>query len=188
MPADQVDGKRVQLISAEADAAPIVNASVSDPYIAIRRADGRASFFVGDPVERKVSQVQIGSEEVGHALYLQVGGTDRQGEQTRYQAIDVFTDSTGVYRTFEPSSSTSSAAADAASLRTAAIRMGQQARMQLTDQQIKRLQEEKPAISAEEVSAEQALHAARGTQWLATLTHDGQLQVGSVLPPKCMYA
>ncbi len=45
--------------------------------------------------------------------------------------------------------------------------------MQLTDQQIKRLQEEKPAISAEEVSAEQALHAARGTQWLATLTMVG---------------
>lgn len=106
------------------------------------------------------------------------------------QAIDVFSDSTGVYRTFEAGASTVTgnaageadgmdgiAASASSASRTAAIRMGQQARMQLTDQQLKRLQEEKPAITEGETTAEAALHSAQGSQWLAILTQAGQLQV-----------
>lgn len=49
--------------------------------------------------------------------------------------------------------------------------------MQLTDQQIKRLQEEKPAISLEEPGVEMTLNSGRGTHWLAVLTETGELQV-----------
>lgn len=97
------------------------------------------------------------------------------------QAIEVFSDLSGIYRTFEASASSGidSARFDgpATASRSTAIRLGQQSRMQLTQQQIKRLQDEKPAISVETGTAESAMHANRGTQWLAVLTKTGEFQV-----------
>ena len=49
--------------------------------------------------------------------------------------------------------------------------------MQLTAQQIERLQNEKPAISAEEPSIQATMNASQGSQWLALVTNRGQLQV-----------
>ena len=51
--------------------------------------------------------------------------------------------------------------------------------MQLTVEQIQRLQDEKPAISVEAPSMETAMNVARGTQWLAILTMSGELQVSA---------
>jgi len=87
----------------------------------------------------------------------------------------VFADTTGIYRTFE-----AARAEQSATQRSNAIRAGQQSRMQLTQQQIQRLQDEKPAITAETTVTEQALDEARGTQWLAALTTSGELQIRSL--------
>ena len=37
----------------------IVTASISDPYIAIKRVDGSIMFFVGDTVARQVSETLL---------------------------------------------------------------------------------------------------------------------------------
>ena len=104
------------------------------------------------------------------------------------QAIEVFTDNTGVYRTFEATHGEGPQANGSTAARSTAIRSGQQSRLQLTQQQIKRLQDEKPAISVEAPSMEAAMNAARGTQWLALLTNNGDLQVcGSATTPTGSY-
>lgn len=51
--------------------------------------------------------------------------------------------------------------------------------MQLTTEQIKRLQDEKPAISGTKEEGTDGMGVERGTQWLAVLTGDGELQVRS---------
>jgi len=53
------DGKMIQSISSNEDRSPIVSASIQDPYIAIKRADGSCSFFAGDPVSRTIAETLI---------------------------------------------------------------------------------------------------------------------------------
>lgn len=148
------DGKKQTCIFT-ADSQPIVSASISDPFIAIRLADGTVYTFVGDSLARQIAQVD-------HEL-------------PSCQSIEVFSDTSGIYRSFEAGGSGPSAAQ-----RSTAIRSGQQSRMQLTQQQIQRLQDEKPAISADAQSMESAMNAAKGTQWLAVLTAEGDLQIRSL--------
>ena len=148
------DGKKqTSIFSAEAE--PIVSASISDPFIAIRLADGTIHTFIGDSISRQISPIT-------HDLSL-------------CQSVEVFSDPSGIYRSFEAGVSGPSA-----EQRMTAIRSGQQSRMQLTQQQIQRLQAEKPAISADAQSMESAINAAKGTQWLAVLTIDGDLQIRSL--------
>jgi hypothetical protein len=47
----------------------------------------------------------------------------------------------------------------------------------LTQAQIQRLHEEKPAISIDQPTAENAMNASKGSQWLVCLTTSGELQV-----------
>lgn len=101
------------------------------------------------------------------------------------QAIEVFTDTTGIYRTFEQSSAslagTSAGQANGAGVRGPnSTSHAPGPSRQTTEQQIQRLQEEKPAISAHVQSADEAVHSTKGTQMLAVLMTDGELQVRSV--------
>lgn len=103
--------------------------------------------------------------------------TVKQGDLS-VQAIEVFSDPTGIYRSFEAQSNDpSSPAADGPSTRSTAIRQGQQSRMQLTTEQIERLQNEKPAITAEEPTIQTTMNASSGSQWLALVMSSGRLQV-----------
>ncbi|EIW66021.1 hypothetical protein TREMEDRAFT_70300 [Tremella mesenterica DSM 1558] len=153
------DGKTQQSIGNEGE--EIVSASISDPYVVIRRVNGSGSMFVGDTVARQLSEVKIPSDSL----------------QPPYQAIEVFSDTTGIYRMFEASDLDNLKDHTARSI---AIRQGHQNRMQLTQDQIKRLQEEKPAISADAPSTEMAMNAARGTQWLALLSAAGRFEIRSL--------
>ncbi|KAK4687316.1 cleavage and polyadenylation specificity factor subunit 1, partial [Tremellales sp. Uapishka_1] len=161
------DAKVLQEV-VRSDASPIINASIADPFVTILRLDGSASFFVGDPSGRT----------------LQEASFTPGSKQPDCQAIQVFTDDSGIYRTFEAASKevphSASHANGSVTARTTAIRTGQKARMQLTDQQIKRLQEEKPAISAEKPSVQTAMNSSRGSQWLVVLTVFGDLQIRSL--------
>jgi len=148
------DGKKQTTIFTSEDE-PIVSASISDPYIAIRLTDGTVHTFVGDSVARQISRVE-------HDL-------------PPCQSAEVFSDASGIYRSFE-----AGVAGPSAAQRSTAIRSGQQSRMQLTQQQIQRLQDEKPAISADAQSMESAMNVAKGTQWLAVLTGEGDLQIRSL--------
>ena len=148
------DGKLQETIFTSHDL-PITSASISDPYVVIRLADESVQFFSGDSVARRVSLVE-------HDL-------------PPCQAVDLFTDTSGIYRTFEAASPQELGANT--TTRTDAIKIGQQSRMQLTQQQIQRLQDEKPAITADAPAAEHAMNAARGTQWMAVLTASGELQI-----------
>lgn len=148
------DGKKQHSVYTAAEI-PIASASISDPFVSIRLADGTVKTFVGDSVARQISEVE-------HDI-------------PACQAVEVFADTTGIYRTFE-----AARAEQSATQRSNAIRAGQQSRMQLTQQQIQRLQDEKPAITDETTITEQALDEARGTQWLAALTASGELQIRSL--------
>lgn len=53
------DGKMIQTISSNEGRPAIVSASIQDPYIAIKRADGSCSFFAGDPVSRTIAETLI---------------------------------------------------------------------------------------------------------------------------------
>ena len=66
------NGKVQQVIlPADDDNAPIVSASISDPYIAIRRADGQVSLFIGDSVARTVTEAHFPGDQVSpHSLLL----------------------------------------------------------------------------------------------------------------------
>lgn len=88
------------------------------------------------------------------------------------QAADVFTDTTGVFRTFEATERK-----DEPVILAGGGRNAQRGRTQLTGEQLKRLQEAKPAIAVDAATAEAAFNAARGTQWLALLTTTGALQI-----------
>lgn len=151
------DAKVQQVVCPPSDLAPIASASIADPYLVIRRGDGSSTLFVGDSVERKVSEATL-----------------PDGVQLpNCQAAEVFTDTTGVYRTFEATEQKAEASAE---LAKAAAR-STKARTQLTGEQIKRLQETKPAIALDVETAESAFNASRGSQWLAVLTTDGELQL-----------
>lgn len=60
----QVDGKIIQTVCPRGDSPKIVNASISDPFVIIRRADDSVTFFVGDTVARTVGEAPIVSEGV----------------------------------------------------------------------------------------------------------------------------
>lgn len=101
----------------------------------------------------------------------------------------MFTDTTGVYRTFEPSKSESSEFISNQidsdhkpnipnGVNGPTARFTRQA--QLTPQQIKRLQEQEPAITTEAPSMETAINSSHGTQWLALVTRSGELQIRSL--------
>ncbi|WWC98043.1 protein CFT1 [Kwoniella sp. B9012] len=99
-----VDGKPIQVICPKSDLAPISSASISDPYIAIRRLDGSVSFFVGDTVARTVTEIPVAGEGF---------------ETPKCQAIEVFSDTTGIYRTFEPAQQEPAISVEAPSMETA---------------------------------------------------------------------
>ncbi|KAL7421114.1 mRNA cleavage and polyadenylation factor subunit [Cryptotrichosporon argae] len=149
------DAKLVQMVVAPSDQPPIVAASIADPFLVIRRADGSVTLFSGDSVARSLTE--SATDDLSAA----------------YQVAEVFTDATGVYRTFEAQRAREQPTEQPS-------RAAQRGRTQLTDQQIKRLQEEKPAIAVDAPSMEMAMNAARGTQWLAVLTQSGELQIRSL--------
>lgn len=148
-----VDGKKQATILVTEGHEGIASASVSDPYVSVRLSDGGVKLFAGDLASRTVIEVE-------HDL-------------PNSQSVEVFTDTSGIYRAFE-------AARPEATARTAAIRAGQQARGQLTQEQIQRLQDEKPAISTEQDTLESAMDPTRGTMWLSVLTTTGELQLRSL--------
>lgn len=97
----------------------------------------------------------------------------------------MFTDNSGIYRSFEAQAQADAApVAEEPTNRATAIRQGQQAKLQLTPDQILRLQQEKPAISAEEPSIQSAMNASAGSHWLAVVTGKGLLQVSTVTPDR----
>ncbi|WWD21338.1 protein CFT1 [Kwoniella shandongensis] len=155
------NGKLLQPICPRSDLPAIASASISDPYVAIRRVDGSISLFVGDTVARSVTEAPF-------------------PDLALCQTIEVFSDSTGIYRTFEPVRSADQPQVNGNASRSSAIRQGQHSRMQLTQQQIKRLQEQEPAISTDAPSMETTMNTARGSQWLAMLTKKGELQIRSL--------
>ncbi|WWC91156.1 uncharacterized protein L201_006097 [Kwoniella dendrophila CBS 6074] len=162
------NGKPIQVVCPKSGLAPITSASISDPYLAIRRSDGSVSFFVGDTVARTISEVSLAEEGA---------------ETPKCQVIEVFSDTTGIYRTFEPSRSSGTVELNgkASTSRSNAIKQGQQSKMQLTQQQIKRLQDQEPAISIDKSSSlEHTMNSFRGTQWLSYLTKKGELQIRSL--------
>ena len=111
--------------------------------------------FVGDSVARQISEVD---QDIAPC-----------------QTVEVFSDASGIYRTFEAGQADNDAAT-----RSVNLRSGQQSRIQITQQQIQRLQNEKPAITVDVPNMESAMNAARGTQWLAALTTAGELQIRSL--------
>ncbi|BEI92713.1 uncharacterized protein CcaverHIS019_0503410 [Cutaneotrichosporon cavernicola] len=150
------DGEEQQVVCPASDLAPIVSASISDPYVIVRRSDGSVTLFVGDSVGRTISKASLSKP------------------LPECQAADVFTDTSGVFRTFEATERKEElhAAPSGFSQRNA-----QRGRTQLTGEQLKRLQESKPAIAVEAETTESAFNAARGTQWLVLLTTAGALQI-----------
>jgi hypothetical protein len=54
-----LDGKTLHTNYSTGEGPSIVGASVSDPYITIKRADGTCAFFIGDSVARKISEAEI---------------------------------------------------------------------------------------------------------------------------------
>lgn len=84
----------------------------------------------------------------------------------------MFRDVTGIYRTFEPQQQVNGS--------HAVNRNGVKERGQLSEEQMRRLQEHKPAITSEKPSMELALDAGRGSQWLAVLLSTGDLEIRSL--------
>lgn len=152
----------VGTICGRSDAPEIVAASIADPYVLIRRADGSVSVFVGDTVEGKWSEAPLPD-----GLDLPV-----------CQAAEVFTDTTGIYRTFEATQGNKDEQSTAKV--PAPTKQPQKAKIHLTGEQLRRLQESKPAISADVATTESAFNAARGTQWVALLAQSGELQIRSL--------
>ncbi|TYJ59069.1 protein CFT1 [Cryptococcus floricola] len=161
------NGKVIQDVSPKSDQAPIVGASISDPFVVIRRADDSVSFFVGDTVARTVSEVAIASE----------GKTCPP-----CQAVEVFSDTTGIYRTFEPSrmGSYEHLQSNATARVNGANSSRNTRQAQLTAEQIKHLQEQEPAITIDAPSTEAAINSSHGTQWLCLLTRKGEMQILSL--------
>lgn len=151
------DANLQHLVCGPSDLPPIVSASIADPYLVIRREDGTVTLFVGDSVERTVAEATLPE---GIELPNSLGA-------------EVFTDTTGVYRTFEATQQQK--AADVEKVKAAA--RNTKSRTQLTGEQIKRLQETKPALAVDVETAETAFNAARGSQWLAVLASTGELQL-----------
>ena len=101
-------------------------------------------------------------------------------QEAVYQAVDIFTDTTGIYRTFEAQEPTSPTLRASRST----IPKNQAERSQASARQIERLREEKPAISMDSTSVERTLRSSAGNQWLATLSTQGELVVCSALDEK----
>nr|ODO03748.1 protein CFT1 [Cryptococcus depauperatus CBS 7855] len=167
------NGKVFQVICPRSDRPPIVSASISDPYVVIRRADDSVTFFLGDIVARSVTETPIVTKGACSIIDL-----------PPCQTVEVFSDTTGIYRTFEPSKSTTEDAQSTSQLPSKInILNGTTLRnrqSQLTQQQIKRLQEQEPAITSEATSMETAITPVHGTQWLVLLTRAGELQIRSL--------
>jgi cleavage and polyadenylation specificity factor subunit 1 len=92
----------------------------------------------------------------------------------------VFTDDSGIYRSFEAQTATDghdTPATGGTNNRVTATRSNQQSKIQLTADQVLRLQNEKPAISTEEPSIQNAMNASQGSHRLAVVTERGLLQV-----------
>jgi cleavage and polyadenylation specificity factor subunit 1 len=138
--------------------APIVSASIADPYVVIRRSDGSITVFVGDSMARTVAEATVPADVVFPVC----------------QSAEVFTDVSGVYRTFE---ATQQGKEDT----TVASKPAARSRTQLTGEQLRRLQDAKPAIALDSATTESTINASRGTQWLATLADDGELQVSRLI-------
>ena len=104
------DGKQQQVICGPSDLAPITAASITDPYIVIRRADGGVSLFTGDSVARQISETAINEEDVGLRLGRCKKTAPLTFKQTTppCQAIEVFSDISGIYRTFAAAPSSTS--------------------------------------------------------------------------------
>lgn len=158
------DAEVQHTICPQSDLAPIVAASIADPYLVIKRADGSITLFVGDSVARTVTQADVPTDT----------------ELPLCQSAEVFTDTTGVYRTFEATQQNGTVNGTDASSKAYA-RNQRNARRQLTGEQLKRLQDAKPAIAADQATTESAFNSSRGTQWLATLSINGELQVRSAI-------
>ena len=84
----------------------------------------------------------------------------------------MFRDVTGIYRTFEAQQQVNGS--------QPITRNGVKERGQLSEEQIRRLQEHKPAITSEKPSMELALDAGRGSQWLAVMLTTGDLEIRSL--------
>lgn len=149
-----------------ADIPMIVAASIADPYLVIRRADGGITLFVGDSVARTVSLAPTPES------------------LPTCQAAEVFTDVSGLYRTFEATQKDEHEHGADGPQAAKTSKPTQRTRAQLTGEQLKRLQAAKPAIASDSATTESAFNASRGTQWLATLASSGELQVGRCgIPP-----
>ncbi|KAL1407554.1 mRNA cleavage and polyadenylation factor subunit [Vanrija albida] len=149
------------IIAASPDLPPIVSASIADPYVVVKRADGSITLLVGDSLARTVTEATFPD---GAAAPVSI-------------TAEVFTDTTGVYRTFEatrPKDELSNGT------HKTPARATQRSRTQLTGEQIKRLQEAKPTIAVDAQTMESTMNASRGSQWLALLTDSGELQIRSL--------
>lgn len=91
----QVDGKIIQTVCPRGDGPKIVNASISDPFVIIRRADDSVTFFVGDTVARTVAEAPIVSEGVSHLPFKFAFGHSADDERL---GISRLPGSRGLYR------------------------------------------------------------------------------------------
>lgn len=115
-------------------------------------------------------------------------------QNIRVQSIEVFSDTTGIYRTFEPSSSNTDPSNPAIITSSTTISSGQangntnphpisasQATRALpVDKQLQQLQESKPTISTTAPTVQETLHSSEGSLWLAIMDHSGELTVRSL--------
>jgi hypothetical protein len=91
-------------------------------------------------------------------------------------AVCIISDESGVFRTFDPSTGKQTEPKSAKSQMTNA-KSGN--RMQLTSEQLARLQEAKPSISTTiENDLEATVGINRGSHWLCAVTKTGRLEVG----------
>lgn len=118
-------------------------------------------------------------------------------QPSHVQAVEVFEDTTGIYRTFDPSTVVQHNAddlysssvphtngnANGANKTNGTFSMPKKhtpASLVSSSAQIKQLVASEPAISSTIPSTDAALHTGRGSLWLATLSADGQLAVRSL--------
>ena len=90
-------------------------------------------------------------------------------------AVCLITDDSGVFRTFDPSTGKQTEHKTAKN-QTASAKSGN--RMQLTSEQLARLQETKPSISTSvESDLEATVGIVKGSHWLCAVTKTGRLEV-----------
>jgi len=153
--------------------------------------------FEGDYEAKMVSQKHIDGV-CFNSLPLRLVGIEAHSDQPSHiQAVEVFEDTTGIYRTFDPSTvvqhnaddlnsssvSHTNGNANGASKTNGTFSMPKKhtpASLVSSSAQIKQLVASEPAISSTIPSTDAALHTGRGSLWLATLSADGQLAVRSL--------